>query len=84
MIEPFTFMIRLIIAVAYCKYVIYLTFINNLAIPCFYAIQNNWWKDKKEKWITNASFFNAIICWIVWTTTCLFVILIFVLAFKML
>jgi len=26
----------------------------------------NWWKDSDEPFITNCSYFNAVICWILW------------------
>ena len=46
-------------------------------IDTWYLNSNNWWQSKDESWFTNASIFNALLCWFLWAAN-LFVLQLFV------
>ena len=33
---------------------------------CYNAIHANWWKNKDEPFVTNGSFINATVAWVIW------------------
>ena len=66
LIEPFTFCIRLSIVIVYVYFILWKTVICILCYKGYHAMSDNWWHSDTEAWITNASLFNAFLCWPVW------------------
>jgi hypothetical protein len=65
MIKTFFFIVRLI-AMVYLFFVIIPDFCHLLK-ETSHLNSKNWWKDDGEKFITNISVFNAIMCWFLYT-----------------
>lgn len=65
-LESFMILLRLSLLVLFCqKTLIEMTvpMLNNW----FFIIGANWWKNKNDPFITNASYINAFLCWVVCT-----------------
>lgn len=72
MLTPFVYLIR-IAAVVWLVYF----YIWKEAIPNVIKGTNlnhiNWWHSKKEPFLTNCSFINALFCWVFWPVFMIYV-----------
>ena len=83
--EPFLILLRLAMAAVFSKFILYQTMFSRLILSSYHALYQNWWHDpKKEPFITNASYFNALINWPIWFITWLSMFLAVLTFFKML
>ena len=48
-----------------------LIYVLPFILKCFYETWNlnskNWWQSSEENFLRNESWYNALICWIIWT-----------------
>jgi hypothetical protein len=70
-VEPFLVLFRLAATCALAYFVLYKLWIQDFLVGCFFACTENWWAKKTDPWVTNASYFNAIINWPVFFLGCL-------------
>lgn len=66
MFEPFLFLFRLAFFCAYVYFIIYRLFILDFLGYSYFATTRNWWEKKTDPWVTNASYFNALLSWPLW------------------
>ena len=71
MAEPFVVLFRLAVTCAFAYFVLYRLCIQDYLVGCFFACKKNWWAKKTDPWVTNASYFNAIINWPVFFFGCI-------------
>ena len=72
MLTPFVYLIR-IAAIVWLVYFIWKEAIPNV-IKGTKLNHINWWHDKKEPFLTNCSFVNALFCWLFWPIFIIYVL----------
>lgn len=76
------FMPKVFIFIRLCGTFEFLVFIlyKVISIDVFTVAINwiNWWKKKSEPFVTNASYFNASVCWVLFSFWCFFLVLQFI------
>lgn len=73
-VEPFLVLFRLAYTCAFVYFVLYRLFIQDFLRGCLFACTKNWWAKKTDPWVTNASYFNAIINWPIFFTGFIYMI----------
>lgn len=65
-ISGFYIIMRVILLVAVIWIFLFTTGFDFLAMT-WTLNRDNWWASKDEKFITNDSYFNAALCWVLWS-----------------
>lgn len=70
-VEPFMFLFRLAATCTWAYFVVWKLLIYGWIIGTICACNLNWWANKSDSWITNASYFNAFMSWPVFFIGCI-------------
>jgi len=68
-LEPFLVLFKVFQLAVYFYFIFWQQFCKILVVKWWNANTMNWWKSKNDPWITNASYFNAVLCWFTYLLT---------------